>query len=30
MANPDLKINVADRDAIVNVWTAFDAEGYGE
>lgn len=26
MANPDLKINAADRDAIVNAWKAFDAE----
>ena len=29
MANPDLKINAADRDAIVNAWKAFDAEDMG-
>lgn len=29
MANPDLKINSADRDAIVNAWKAFDAEDMG-
>lgn len=29
MANPDLKINAADRDVIVNAWKAFDAEDMG-
>ncbi|WP_172903507.1 colicin-like pore-forming protein [Escherichia coli] len=29
MANPDLKINAEDRDAIVNAWKAFDAEDMG-
>ena len=29
MANPDLKINAADRDAIVNAWKALDAEDMG-
>lgn len=29
MANPNLKINAADRDAIVNAWKAFDAEDMG-
>ena len=29
MANPYLKINDADRDAIVNAWKAFDAEDMG-
>lgn len=29
MANPDLKINAADRDAIVNAWKAFGAEDMG-
>lgn len=29
IANPNLKINAADRDAIVNAWKAFDAEDMG-
>ena len=29
MANPDLKINAADRDVIVNAWKAFDVEDMG-
>ncbi|EEV8855586.1 pore-forming bacteriocin colicin R [Escherichia coli] len=29
MANPDLKINAADRNAIVNAWKALDAEDMG-
>ncbi|HFK4763087.1 colicin-like pore-forming protein [Citrobacter farmeri] len=29
MANPNLKINAADRDAIVNAWKAFNAEDMG-